>query len=163
MTLHPDGRLEIRSPLRTTEEQVHAFLKSKSEWIRRKHTQTAAMTLVSRARQDPESDAAFRSLASALVERFAAALTPSGAGPSMPLRLSFRSQRSRWGSCSAKKAISLNYACARLPLELLEYIAAHEACHLVLMDHSPAFRGLMRSLIPDADLRRKKLAAYRLA
>lgn len=160
LILHPDGSLEIRSPHRATETRITAFLQTKTDWIRKKRSETASITQVSREHLEPKDDVAFRDLVSGLVTRYSGTAVLAGI---QPKRLSFRSQRSRWGSCSAKGCLSFNYACARLPLELIEYIVAHEMCHLVRMDHSPAFRALLRSVLPEADHRRKILARYRFA
>lgn len=54
-------------------------------------------------------------------------------------KLSFRFQKTRWGSCSSKGNISLNSYLIFLPDELAKYILVHELCHLKSMDHSQAF------------------------
>ena len=63
-------------------------------------------------------------------------------------RLSIRDQRTRWGSCSAGGAIALNWRLLLGPEQLLEYVVWHEACHLVVMDHSPRFWALLESHLP---------------
>jgi len=53
--------------------------------------------------------------------------------------LTVRRQRTRWGSCSAAGAISLNESLAFLPQALARYVLVHELAHTQRMDHSPAF------------------------
>ena len=64
-------------------------------------------------------------------------------------RLSIRSQRTRWGSCTPDGAISLNWRLLLGPREVFEYVVWHEACHLAVMDHSPRFWDLLESRVPD--------------
>ncbi len=63
-------------------------------------------------------------------------------------KLSIRDQRTRWGSCSASGAISLNWRLLLGPESLLDYVIWHEACHLVVMDHSPRFWSLLEAHVP---------------
>lgn len=52
------------------------------------------------------------------------------------------------------------------PLSLVDYVVAHELCHLLHPDHGRAFWYKLVSLIPDCELRRQRLrkegARYRL-
>ncbi|MGE4299536.1 MAG: M48 family metallopeptidase [Desulfovibrionaceae bacterium] len=60
-----------------------------------------------------------------------------------------RSQKSRWGSCSSKKHISLNCKLLFLPPECVEYILVHELCHTRHMNHSPAYWAEVARHSPD--------------
>jgi predicted metal-dependent hydrolase len=57
--------------------------------------------------------------------------------------LTIRNQRTRWGSCSSTGAMSFNWRLLLAPAEILDYVVWHEACHLVVMDHSPRFWSLV--------------------
>lgn len=63
----------------------------------------------------------------------------------------------RWGSCSPKNNLSFTYRLALLPLDLVEYIVAHELTHTRHHNHGPEFWKLVARMIPDYQLRRKKL------
>jgi predicted metal-dependent hydrolase len=63
-------------------------------------------------------------------------------------RLSIRSQRTRWGSASPSGTISLNWRLLLGPEEVFDYVVWHEACHLLVMDHSPRFWSLLERHLP---------------
>jgi len=54
-------------------------------------------------------------------------------------RITLRDQRSRWGSCSSKGALSFNWRLVLAPHDVLDYVVVHEVCHLVELHHGPAF------------------------
>lgn len=62
--------------------------------------------------------------------------------------LTIRNQRTRWGSCTAGGAMSFNWRLLLAPADVLDYVVWHEACHLVHLDHSPRFWGLLAALRP---------------
>lgn len=68
-----------------------------------------------------------------------------------PERITVRDQRSRWGSCSGKKTLSLNWRLVLLPPELHDYIVYHELAHLREMNHSQAFWELLGRFDPDCE------------
>lgn len=85
------------------------------------------------------------------VEPFASALRVS------PTRITVRGQRTRWGSCSARGAISLNWRLMLLPSDLVDYVIVHELCHLRYMDHSPRFWALVARALPGVENYRRRL------
>ncbi|MFU8777209.1 MAG: M48 family metallopeptidase [Roseovarius sp.] len=81
-------------------------------------------------------------------------------------RLTLRDTRSRWGSCSAKGALSYSWRLILAPPAVLDYVAAHEVAHLAQMNHSPAFWAEVARLMPDYEtprawLRREGSALHR--
>jgi predicted metal-dependent hydrolase len=58
-------------------------------------------------------------------------------------RVTVRRQRTRWGSCTAARAVSLNESLVFLPQHLVRYVLVHELAHTRRLDHSPAFWALV--------------------
>ncbi len=66
-----------------------------------------------------------------------------------PKALSFRSQKTRWGSCSSQGKISLNWRLVAAPSHIAEYVVIHELAHLKHQDHSKNFWRLVEQFSPD--------------
>lgn len=64
-------------------------------------------------------------------------------------KASFRGQKTRWGSCSSQKNISLNYKLLFLPAPLVHYVFVHELAHTIHMNHSHEFWELVGQKEPD--------------
>ena len=61
-------------------------------------------------------------------------------------RISVRDTRSRWGSCGPDGVMSFSWRLVFAPPDVLDYLVAHEAAHLVHMNHGPRFWALARVL-----------------
>lgn len=61
-------------------------------------------------------------------------------------RIAIKNNISNWGSCSSKRNMNLNMHLIRLPEALMNYVIAHELCHLVYFDHSRNFHSIMNAV-----------------
>ncbi|HVP01685.1 MAG TPA: SprT family zinc-dependent metalloprotease [Solirubrobacteraceae bacterium] len=62
--------------------------------------------------------------------------------------ITIRDQRTRWGSCSPSGALAFNWRLLLGPEAVLDYVVWHEACHLVVFNHSPRFWALLERHLP---------------
>ena len=72
-------------------------------------------------------------------------------------RVSIRTQKTRWGSCSSAGNINLNDRLILLPPELVDYVLIHELAHTREHNHSPAFWKLVAQHCPEYKNHQKHL------
>jgi predicted metal-dependent hydrolase len=64
-------------------------------------------------------------------------------------RVTVRNQRSRWGSCSRRGTVSLNWRLVQAPGSVRDYLVLHELAHLKEMNHSRRFWSEVARLCPE--------------
>lgn len=147
--IHPDGSIIVRAPLKMPVKDIHQFVEEKSSWIA-KHLPKTAVT--------PFTEEELRQLAEAakldLPQRVKCFAPMVGVTYG---RITIRSQRSRWGSCSAKGNLNFNCLLMLCPEEVRDYVVVHELCHRIEMNHSPKFWAQVERVCPDYNLHRKWL------
>ncbi|MCB0347926.1 MAG: M48 family metallopeptidase [Bdellovibrionales bacterium] len=74
-----------------------------------------------------------------------------------PNRIRLKDLRSRWGSCSHDKKISLSWKLMGAPLSVIDYVIIHEYCHLVHMNHSIHFWKMVEDHCPNWKVQKKWL------
>lgn len=75
-------------------------------------------------------------------------------------RVAIRNQVTRWGSCSSKQNLNFNYRILFLPRHLADYIIVHELCHLIELNHSPAFWAHVEKALPNYFAHMQELRMY---
>jgi predicted metal-dependent hydrolase len=63
-------------------------------------------------------------------------------------RVSIRSQKSRWGSCSTTGTITLNWRLVQMPPPVSDYVMLHELVHRLVPSHSRRFWRLVEKACP---------------
>ncbi len=76
-------------------------------------------------------------------------------------RVRVRNQRSRWGSCSRRGTVSLNWRLVQAPPFVRDYLILHELAHLKEMNHSRRFWSQVAAFCPDYLLAERWLKAHR--
>jgi predicted metal-dependent hydrolase len=66
-------------------------------------------------------------------------------------------QKTRWGSCSSKGNINLNYKLLFMPPSYCQYVLLHELAHTRFLNHSKAFWDELESALPDSKMHDKKM------
>jgi len=79
-------------------------------------------------------------------------------GVALP-RLSLSAARTRWGSCSLRTGVRLNWRLIHFPPHVIDYVVAHELAHLREMNHSRRFWSVVAQLYPDYRAARDELKA----
>lgn len=140
LPIHEGARLPVLGTeltIRVTAGNNRGFWDAESLWLAAKPTANLAQL-------------ARRALQRRALEHFRPRLAEMVARLGRPVpALSLSSARTRWGSCSTQSGIRLNWRLIHLPPELVDYVIAHEAAHLVEMNHSPRFWSVVERLHPD--------------
>ena len=77
-------------------------------------------------------------------------------------KLTLRTQKTRWGSCTSKRNISLNYKLFLIPPLVSDYVIIHELCHTKVMNHSQKFWDLVEKCCSHYKDARKYLKSVNL-
>ncbi len=64
-------------------------------------------------------------------------------------RVAVRNQRSRWGACSSRGMITLNWRLIQMPPSVSDYVILHELTHLRHPNHSVRFWRAVERVCPD--------------
>ncbi|HHT9136987.1 MAG TPA: M48 family metallopeptidase [Candidatus Wunengus sp. YC60] len=79
-------------------------------------------------------------------------------------KVGIRHMKTRWGSCnSVSKTIWLNLELIKKPTSCIEYVLAHEFCHVIEKKHNDKFLGLMNLHMPKWRMYKDELNRMPLA
>jgi predicted metal-dependent hydrolase len=140
MRVRPDGAVRVTIPRGGSQAEARRFADRHLDWAKRQRATAAA------SKRPPEVDKTLRAQAHReLPPRLLALASEHGLTVT---RISIRDQRSRWGSCSPKGHIALNFRLMLMPPEVREYILIHELMHLKQANHSRKFWRLVEAACP---------------
>lgn len=74
--------------------------------------------------------------------------------------LRLRKMDRRWGSCSRSGRVTLNTELVKLPMSMIDYVIAHELCHLTEFNHGKKFYALLEYVMPDWKQRERVLKQF---
>ena len=74
-----------------------------------------------------------------------------------PNKVKVKKQKKRWGSCSSKGNLNINWRIIMAPMSIVDYIVVHELVHLKHSNHSKDFWQLVETILPDYQERKEWL------
>ena len=152
LQITPTGEVIVRCPLRMREGDIRTFVESKEAWLR---------SHMPKDIQPKLTEAEIRALAGRAVTvipervRFFAPQMGVTCG-----RITIRSQKTRWGSCSTKGNLNFNCLLMMAPPEVLDYVVVHELCHRKEMNHSARFWAEVERVCPEYKTPKKWLKEH---
>lgn len=184
-----DNTLIVRAPLRMPLSEIERFVISKSGWIDRHLNRNAAesqaladvvsykkilvagdavdFTVGERDGISPDGVQAksLKSLKKLYVENFGEQFLQlfweiCRENDFTCGKVEFKDYKSRWGCCDRARNVAFNYKLLMLPQNLWRYVAVHELCHTVYMDHSKHFYALVGRIMPSCKTCIKQLKSY---
>ncbi len=154
--IQPDGEVVVRAPRHVSQSRIDEFVTSKPAWIE-KHLsviRTAARLPKYTQAELNEFVRTAKRIIPIKVEGFARLMGVSYGN------ITIRSQRTLWGSCTARGNLSFNCLLVNTPQEVLDYVIIHELSHRIFMNHSKAFWGTVEKFCPEYKVRRKWLKTH---
>lgn len=146
-----DGRVIVRAPMRLPKRDIERFLIEKSDWIRIHR----AKVLARKAQEESYPVSALTDAQLLGLKKRASVVIPERVAHFAPLvgvdygKITVRSQKTRWGSCSSKGNLNFNCLLLLAPPQVLDYVVVHELCHRKQMNHSPRFWAEVARVMPD--------------
>ena len=156
LSINKKGEVVVRAPLFTPSQKIEKLLKEKEAWIRKRiHQQQTSLTL----QQKPLSSLSFLSQAYPLTtnlspndpkilawyqERGLPLIKKKATYFSQKLNVNYRKIKikkvsSYWGKCQSNGDLYFNYRLLAAPEWIVDYVVAHELCHLIHPHHQKSF------------------------
>ncbi len=132
------------------------IIEKHKDWIYKRNTQiTAAVIKAQKKRLDlKRTDEKFKHSIHSIVENISNDLKIN------INKIYFRRMRSKWGSCSSKKNLTINTLLKYLPKNLIEYVIFHEMVHLIERKHNEKFWKIISNKFENYSKNEKELFEY---
>ena len=147
LAVYCDGSVVITSPFGIQQSIIEKFLNDKKQWVWDKiqffkSVDSKAIRTFSHADYLENKDKAL-----ALVHERVKFYNKIYGFPFN--KIFIKNQKTRWGSCSCKQNLNLNYKIVFLSEKHRDYIVVHEMCHLKEFNHSRRFWNLVEKALPN--------------
>ena len=145
-----DGTLRVTLPRGGSKRDAQAFVERSAAWIAKQRQKSIARPAIVHPNEPELRRRATRELPPALLALAAVhGVTVS--------RVSVRNQRSRWGACSSRGSITLNWRLVLVPDFVRDYVMVHELMHRRELNHSKRFWRHVAAACPRHDEARRWL------
>ena len=139
----------VRVPKRAKEAEITDFLNQHKRWIekqrlrtqklKREYEQHKALSEIELAEINDKA----KKLIAERVEYYATLMGVNYG------KITIRTQKGRWGSCSVNGNLSFNCLLMLAPIEVIDSVIVHELCHIKVKNHSKKFYDEVLKVFPD--------------
>jgi predicted metal-dependent hydrolase len=159
ITLRPFRGIRVSVPAHISLTEAKHFVESKQDWILKQLPKMEAMEAEILAAREREEKINVHEACEHLYQRLILLAEKHNFRFN---RITFRNQKTRWGSCSAKNNLNLNINLFKLPQVLQDYVILHELVHTRVKNHSPQFWQELEKVLPGAKELNKQLRKYKI-
>ena len=139
----------VRVPKKATESEITEFLNQHKCWIEKQKLRTQKLKS-EYAQLKPLSETELaeiknkaRNVISERVEHYSSLMGVNYG------KITIRTQKRRWGSCSVNGNLSFNCLLMLAPTEVIDSVVVHELCHNKVKNHSKKFYNEVLKVFPD--------------
>lgn len=160
LAVYCDGSVVVTSPLGIQQSIIEKFISDKKQWVRNKiqffkSVDNKAIRKFSHKDYLENKDRALE-LVNERIRFYNKKYSFSFNN------ICIKNQKTRWGSCSKRGNLNLNYKIVFLPSKHQDYIIIHELCHLKEFNHSRKFWALVEKVLPNYLEIKKELRNHEL-
>ena len=157
--VRPNGEVRLTVPRGASIKDGMAFVRRQEPWIAREWTRlqelaaswTPGSTVWFRGERVTIADEDFKKRAREMAEQELPARCMQLArehGVDL-IGVQVRDQRSRWGACSPRRIVTLNWRLIQMPPAVADYVIRHELTHVKHPNHSRRFWQAVARICPD--------------
>ncbi len=158
LLVRDDGRILVTAPVHVSKKRLDVFVEEQGAWIEERLVAIRSKPQSDLTEYSKEHYAMHKKRALELARR---KVTYWNAYFHFEYKkVSVKSMRTRWGSCTSQGNLNFSYKILFLAEELQNYLIVHELCHLKEMNHSPRFWALVAGALPNHKELRKRLRVH---
>ncbi len=141
--------IRVAIPRFVTIRKAESFVLHKLDWIKKQQK-----TLANKVNVSKLADSAATEEKAKIIERVEHLAAKYGFTYG---KITLKTMKTRWGSCTARNNISLNNGLFAISEELRDYVILHELVHTKIKNHGKEFWEELSNIIQDPKVLSKKL------